>query len=188
MIINNAQIAANLLSAGKPADASAGARPSTASEPAAILDLVTGQASKSAPGYGGDDAFAVKLQQSLQDREIQNRLETEQAWATLDNALNKLDAGEAANIGELTFSALKLKGLLEEKGLLSDAVAKKLDALADQATQELNLKSLTAIVDVLKEQGVPAEDADAIVSEVKEAASEQIEAELVEETGGETKA
>ena len=188
MIINNAQIAVNVLSAAKPADAGDSGRQSKASEPAAILDLVTGQGSKGAPGYGGDDAFAVKLQQSLQDREIQNRLETEEAWAKLDNALNTLNAGETANIGELTFSALKLKGLLEEKGLLSDAVAKKLDALADQATQELNLKSLTAIVDVLKEQGVPAEDADAIASEVKEAASEQIEAELVEETGGETKA
>ena len=184
MIINNAQIAAAILSGAKTANAGAAspATQSAGSGPAAILNLTSGgQGAPSAPGYGADDPFAVKNRQSRQDRQIQTRMALEEAWDSLNAAFDKLDAGERVNPGEIAGPALKIKGLLEEQGLLSDALAKRLDALADEAAQDVSLQSLEAIAVALEEQGVSVEDADDPAAEVKQAVDEQAEAELSEE-------
>lgn len=188
MIVNDAQIAVTVLNSNKTVAAGAVSPTALAagSGPAAILDLATGKGGVSVPGYGEtDETFAVKLKQSLQDMQIQNRIEFEEAFTQLDGAVDRLEAGERVSAGDFIIPALTLKGLLEEKGLLSDAVEQRLDALTDQATQEVNLKSLQAIVDVLEEEGVAAEDIDAAAEDVKDAVAEQIEAELSDNAGAE---
>lgn len=186
MLINDAQIAVTVLNSSKTVTAGAASPTAlaTGSGPATILDLATGKGGLSIPGYGEtDETFAVKLKQSLQDREIQNRLELEEAWAQFDNAIDKLDSGEPINAFEVVAPALTIKGLMQEKGLLTDAVEQRLDALADKATQEVSLKSLEAIVEILEEEGVAAEDIEAVTEDIKDAVDEQIEAELSNAAG-----
>ena len=191
MIVNNAQIAATILSGAKPAAAAVAPQTPLAagSGPAAILNLTTGgQGAPGAPGYGADDAFAVKNRQSLQDRQIQNRLALEEAWGELNAAFDRLDAGEGVEPGEIAGPAMKIKGLLEEQGLLSDALAERLDALADLATQDVSLQSLDAIAAALEDQGVSVGDADDSASEADEAVSEQVETDASEEAAADVAA
>lgn len=184
MIISNAHIAASVLSSAKIVNAGAPSQAPQAvgSDPAAILNLTSGgRGEPGAPGYSADDAFAVKNRQPLQDRQIQNRLALEEAWGELNAAFDRLDAGEGVDPGEIAGPAMKIKGLLEEQGLLSDALAERLDALADLATQDVNLQSLEAVAAALEDQGVSVDVADDGASEADEAAAKRVETEASKE-------
>lgn len=174
MIINTAQIAVSVLSAGKPAAAQEGAK---------VLDLAAGGTAPAREKAG--DAFAVKTQASLQDREIRNRMAIDEAQAKLDDALDRLDTAERVNANDIIAPALALEGLAQEKALLSDAVDKRLDALADKAAQNVDLQGRAAVADALEEaDGAGSAIGDSAGDEIDEAASD-VEETVAEQTDAE---
>ena len=181
MIINNAQIAVSVLSAAQPAAAQGAA--------SQALDIAAG--GKTPANAKSDDAFAVKTQASLQDREIRNRMAIDEAQAKLDDAMAKLDTAERVNANEIIAPALALESLAQEKDILSDAVEKRLDALADRAAQNVELQGRAAVADALEDQDAPVEGAastagdeiDEAASDVEETVAEQTDAEASQDAG-----